>query len=58
MAAVEPAAVHFDDETLGGYITYARIMAPVHHLTGELKEFVIPDPECSSVLAQTSASAT
>jgi len=39
----------FDEETLGGQITYATILTAVPHLTGELKGLVIRDPEYSSV---------
>jgi len=36
----------FDDETLGGYITYATMITSVPHLTGELGGLIIRDPEC------------
>jgi len=50
--ARQPA--NFDEETLGGHITYATILTAVPHLTGELKGLVIRDPEYSSVpVAQT-----
>ena len=48
-AAVQPAK--FDDETLGGHITYATILAAVPHLSGTLEGLVIRDPEYSSVPA-------
>ena len=44
-AAVQPA--RFDDETLGGHITYATILTAVPHLSGELRGLVIRDPEYS-----------
>ena len=43
-SVVQPA--QFDDETLGGYIKYATIIAPVRRLTGELGGLIIRDPEC------------
>ena len=43
-SGAQPA--EFDDETLGGSIKYATIIAPVHHLTGELQGLIIRDPEC------------
>jgi len=42
-SGAQPA--QFDDETLGGSIKYATIIAPVHHLTGELRGLIIRDPE-------------
>jgi len=33
------------DETLGGYIKYDTIVAPVHQLTGDLQGLIIRDPE-------------
>ena len=44
-AGVQPATVQFDDETLGGYIKYATVIAPVQHLRGQLKGLVIRDPK-------------
>jgi len=46
-AAVTPATIdpEFDDETLGGYIKYATILAPVGHLTEQLKGLIIRDPQ-------------
>ncbi|KAF9642345.1 hypothetical protein BDM02DRAFT_3124651 [Thelephora ganbajun] len=50
-AGVKPTTVQFDDETLGGYINYATILAPVRYLTGELKGLVIRDPKAFSAPA-------
>jgi len=41
---VTPAAYQFNDETLGGYISYATVLGPVPYLAGELKGLVIRDP--------------
>ena len=49
-ADVQPANAQFDDETLGGYIKYATVIAPVRHLTGELKGLVIRNPKCPPAL--------
>ena len=49
----------FDDETLGGHITYDTVITPIPYLTGELKGLVIRDPQSSSALAgSTPAGAT
>ena len=48
--AVKPAAVQpieFDDETLGGQITYDTILAAVPYLTGKLEGLVIRNPKWS-----------
>ena len=45
--ARQPA--RFDEETLGGHITYANILIAVPHLAGELKGLIIHDPEYSSI---------
>ena len=52
-------AAQFDDETLGGHITYATVITPIPYLTGKLKGLVIRDPQSSSALAgSTPAGAT
>ena len=43
-SGVQPA--QFDDETLGGCIKYDTFIAPVRHLTGDLRGLIIRDPEC------------
>ena len=43
-------AAQFDDETLGGHITYATIITPIPYLTGELKGLIIRGPQSSSAL--------
>ena len=53
-----PTGVEFDDETLGGHINYATVMAPVQHLTGELKGLVIRDPEVRPPAPASSAPAS
>jgi serine/threonine protein kinase len=35
----------FDDETLGGCITYSTMIAPARHLGGKLKGLIIRDPQ-------------
>ena len=50
-AAVNSTVAEFDDETLGGCVTYAAIMARVPDLTGELQGLVIRDPEYRPVPA-------
>ena len=56
-ATVKP--VEFDDETLGGHITYATFVTAIPYLTGELEGLVIRDPKCSPVPASSiSAGAT
>ena len=52
-----PTGVEFDDETLGGHINYTAIMAPVPHLTGQLKGLVIRDPEIRPPVPASSAPA-
>ena len=47
-AAVNSTVAKFDDDTLGGCVTYTTIMARVPDLTGELAGLVIRDPEYSS----------
>ena len=54
-AAVQPAG--FDDETLGGYITYATILTAVPYLSGQLKGLIIRDPKYSSVPASSLSTA-
>ena len=54
-AVQQPA--EFDDETLGGYITYATILAAVPYLSGQLKGLIIRDPKYSSVPASSSSAA-
>jgi len=45
---VKPATtVQFDDETLGGFITYATVLETVPQLGGALKGLVIRDPQVS-----------
>jgi len=47
---IAPAA--FDDETLGGYVSYSAIVEPVRHLKGGFKVLVVRyDP--LSIPAQT-----
>ena len=55
-AAAEPAAARFDDETLGGWVTYAKIIAPVPHFTGELEGLVIRDPKGSRLVSTSAGS--
>ena len=48
---VQPAA--FDEETLGGYVTYSAFIHPVRHLAGELEGLVIrydPSPSPLPIL--------
>lgn len=40
----DPSSSGFDDETLGGMITYSTILKPVRRLTGKLSGLVIRDP--------------
>jgi len=47
----QPVAVQFDDETLGGFIHYGTVLAPVRYLTGELKGLIIRDPKSPSIPA-------
>ena len=54
--AVQPA--EFDDETLGGCITYATILAAVPYLSGKLKGLVIRDPEYPTAPASSTSSGT
>ena len=51
-AAFNSTIAEFDDGTLGGRVTYATVMAPVPHLTGELQGLVIRDPEYQPVPAE------
>jgi len=51
-AVVNSSVTEFDDETLGGCVTYATIMARVPDLTGELQGLVIRDPEYQPVPAE------
>jgi len=44
-------ATQFNDETLGGFIHYGTVLAPVHYLTGELKGLIIRDPKSPSISA-------
>jgi len=54
----ESATAEFNDETLGGYIDYSTILAPLRYVTGQLKRLIIRDPNNPLVPAQsTSASA-
>ena len=56
---VELATAQFDDETLGGNITYDTVLAPIPHLGGKLEGIEIRDPKRSSVPgSSTSAGAT
>ena len=41
-ASAEPP--DFDDETLGGFVTYSAMIKPTRHLDGKLKGLVIRDP--------------
>ena len=50
-AAVNSSIAAFDDETLGGCVTYTTVMALVPDLTGQLEGLVIRDPEYPSVPA-------
>ena len=36
---------NFDDETLGGYITYLTMITPIPNLKGKLKGLIIRDPQ-------------
>ena len=47
----EPATVQFDDETLGGYISYDAILAAASNLEGKLKGLEIRDRKRSSSTA-------
>ena len=40
----DPLSSEFDNETLGGKITYSTILSPVRRLTGKLPGLVIRDP--------------
>lgn len=40
-----PAPKAFDEETLGGCISYGDVVMTVPHLTGELKGIIVRDPE-------------
>ena len=40
----EPVADVFDEETLGGHITYNAVVTPGPYLTGKLKGLVVRDP--------------
>ena len=51
-AAVNSNVAEFDDETLGGCVTYAAIMARVPDLAGELQGLVIRDPEYQPLPAE------
>ena len=50
-AAVNSSIAAFDDETLGGCVTYTTVMALVPDLTGQLEGLVIRDPDYPSVPA-------
>jgi len=51
----ESATVEFNDETLGGYIKYSTILAPLRCFTGQLKGLIIRDPKNPLVPAQSSS---
>ena len=53
---INPSAAQFDDETLGGLIKYATVMAPVPKLTGELEGLAIRDPRQRSSVSTSSTS--
>ena len=54
----ESATVEFNDKTLGGYIDYSTILAPLRYVTGQLKGLIVRDPNNPLVPVQsTSASA-
>ena len=55
---VESAAVRYDDETLGGYVKYATILAPSPSLKGALKGLAIRYPKISSVAAPSTSNGT
>jgi len=46
-----PTTIQFNDKTLGGWIHYAVVLAPVQYLAGELKGLIIRDPKSLSVPA-------
>ena len=52
-AVQQPA--EFDDETLGGYITYATTLAAVPHLSGKLKGLIVRDPGYPSAPASSTS---
>jgi hypothetical protein len=47
-AGANPATVPYDDETLGGFVDYRRLVEPTRYLTGELQGLIIRyDPSSS-----------
>jgi len=54
-AGDEVKPVAFDDETLGGYVTYSALVRSALHLTGTFKELVIRYPPASTRTAQAGA---
>jgi len=56
--SVKPAAAPYDDETLGGYVKYATILAPIPSLTGALKELAIRYPESIPAPAPSTSAGT
>ena len=48
MTNVKPDAAQYDDETLGGCITYDTVLAAIPHLEGKLKGLEIRDRKRSS----------
>ena len=54
-AGDEIKSAAFDDETLGGYVTYSALARSVLHLTGTLKGLVIRYPPASTRTAQAGA---
>ena len=55
-AVQQPA--EFDDETLGGFITYANILAAVPYLSGKLKGLIVRDPGYPSAPASSTSAGT
>ena len=56
---IKPATAQFNNETLGGHITYATIMESASLLTGELKGLIVHYPQSPPVPAgSTSAGET
>jgi len=53
----KPSTVEFEDETLGGYVTYATALAPVPYLKGKLDRLSIRDPEHQSAAPASPTSA-
>lgn len=56
-AGGEVTSPEFDEETLGGHLTYSVLVNPARHLTGKLKGLVVrydpPPPPPPTSIAQT-----